>query len=70
MMIPLLHHGMVITGVPYSVGELGVTRTGGSPYGPSHVTGAGKAFLKLSRDEVAIARKAGERIARLALNLS
>ena len=70
MMIPLLHHGMVITGVPYSVGELGATRSGGSPYGPSHVTGEGKTFFKLSQDEVTIARKAGERIARLALKLS
>ena len=61
---------MLITGVPYSVRELELTRTGGSPYGPSHVTGEGKTFVELSQDEVEIARKAGERIARLALNLS
>ena len=70
MMIPLLHHGMLITGVPYSVRELEVTRTGGSPYGPSHVTGEDETFFELSQDEVQIARKAGKRIARLALNLS
>lgn len=39
MMIPLLHHGMVITGVPYTEPELTATSTGGTPYGPTHFAG-------------------------------
>lgn len=41
MMIPLLHHGMLIVGLPYSEPDLGTTETGGTPYGASHVAGAG-----------------------------
>ena len=37
MMLPLMHHGMLISGVPYSVKELNKTATGGTPYGPSHL---------------------------------
>ena len=40
MMIPLLHHGMVLTGLPYSEPELMSSRSGGTPYGASHVAGA------------------------------
>jgi NAD(P)H dehydrogenase (quinone) len=39
MMLPLLHHGMLIVGLPYSNPELNATRTGGTPYGPSHFAG-------------------------------
>ena len=39
MMLPLLHHGMLITGLPYSEPELAQTQDGGTPYGPSHVAG-------------------------------
>ena len=39
MMLPLLHHGMVIVGTPYTQVELNATRTGGTPYGPSHFAG-------------------------------
>ncbi len=40
MMIPLLHHGMMIVGLPYSEADLLQTQAGGTPYGPSHVAGA------------------------------
>ena len=40
MMLPLLHHGMVIVGLPYTEPELLVTNSGGTPYGPSHTAGA------------------------------
>ncbi|MDD5612631.1 MAG: NAD(P)H:quinone oxidoreductase, partial [Gallionella sp.] len=39
MMLPLLHHGMIIVGIPYSEPELASTQTGGTPYGASHVAG-------------------------------
>ena len=39
MMLPLLHHGMIIVGLPYSEPELGTTQSGGTPYGASHVAG-------------------------------
>lgn len=39
MMLPLLHHGMLIAGLPYTEAELATTREGGTPYGPSHVAG-------------------------------
>ena len=66
MMVPLLHHGMLITGVPYSVPELNSTRSGGSPYGPTHFGAAGAA---LSEHEEAVAQALGKRLAQLALKL-
>lgn len=69
MMLPLLHHGMVVTGLPYSLPELSTTQTGGTPYGASHLAG-GKANPVLSRDEEVLAQALGKRIAELALKLS
>lgn len=66
MMIPLLHHGMVITGVPYSVEALSTTSTGGSPYGATHL---GNSAGKLSRDEEVIAEALGARLGLLARKL-
>lgn len=66
MMIPLLHHGMVIAGVPYTVTELNSTTTGGSPYGPTHL---GTHGAELSRDEAIIAEAFGARLAGLARKL-
>ncbi|MEJ2094178.1 MAG: NAD(P)H:quinone oxidoreductase, partial [Gammaproteobacteria bacterium] len=40
MMLPLLHHGMILLGVPYQVPELATTTSGGTPYGPSHTAGS------------------------------
>ena len=68
MMIPLLHHGMLITGLPYSESELLTTTTGGTPYGPSHLAGA-KSDLPLSDDEKALCLALGKRLAHLASQL-
>ena len=68
MCLPLLHHGMLIVGVPYSSGELATTRTGGTPYGASHVTWTRQQDA-LSAEEIAIARVLGERVARAARRL-
>lgn len=66
MMLPLIHHGMILTGLPYSEEALNVTETGGTPYGASHVAGIGS-NNPLSRDETILAKHAGKRIAALAL---
>jgi NAD(P)H dehydrogenase (quinone) len=68
MMIPLLHHGMVITGIPYSEPNLSNTRTGGTPYGASHLA-SGDTPSKLDADEVALCQALGKRVASLALQL-
>ena len=66
MMIPLLHHGMLIVGVPYSVAALSSTRAGGTPYGASHVTPHGTA-VQLREEEKQIAQAHGARVAQVAL---
>ena len=68
MMIPLFHHGMVVLGLPFTEGALGRTRSGGTPYGASHVAGPDGAAL-LSEDEIELARAQGRRLAELALKL-
>lgn len=68
MMLPLLHHGMVLAGVPYSEPALMSTTGGGTPYGPSHAAGAA-GDTALTDDESAIARTLGRRLARLARQL-
>lgn len=65
MMLPLIHHGAIIVGVPYSVAELSSTQTGGTPYGPSHLAGP-NSDLPLSEDEKKICHAFGQRIAKLA----
>jgi len=68
MMIPLLHHGMIIAGIPYSEADLNTTRSGGTPYGASHVSGIdGNATL--SAEETRLALAAGRRLALLAARL-
>jgi len=68
MMLPLLHHGMLIVGLPYTNAELNATRTGGTPYGPSH-------FAALANDqpisdaERALCVAQGRRLAEIALKL-
>jgi NAD(P)H dehydrogenase (quinone) len=64
MQLPLLHHGMLIVGVPYTETALFETRTGGSPYGASHL--AAPWNTAVSADEAAIAEALGSRVARLA----
>jgi NAD(P)H dehydrogenase (quinone) len=68
MAIPLLHHGMLWVGIPYTQPEINGTRTGGGPYGASHAaTGWNTA---VSADEQALARALGERVARIARRLA
>jgi NAD(P)H dehydrogenase (quinone) len=69
MMIPLLHLGMVIVGLPYSLPELHTTRGGGSPYGASHVAGAA-GDLPVSDEEKKLAFALGRRLAETAARLS
>jgi len=65
MMLPLLHHGMLITGLPYAETELLTTTTGGTPYGPSHLAGR-DSNLPLSPEEERLCRALGRRLAELA----
>ena len=69
MMIPLLHHGMVISGIPYSETELLSTNTGGTPYGASHVAGSDSAN-PISDEEKKLCIAQGKRLAELSLKLS
>lgn len=69
MMLPLLHQGMVLLGVPYSEPALNHTTTGGTPYGVTHVAG-GANDRALSDDEIILAKNLGERLARAALKMS
>jgi NAD(P)H dehydrogenase (quinone) len=66
---PLMHHGMVIVGLPYTEAALSNTEAGGSPYGASHVAGA-DAQRAVSADEKTLAMLLGERVGNLALRLS
>jgi NAD(P)H dehydrogenase (quinone) len=63
MSFTLLHHGMLIAGVPYTVPELLSTKTGGTPYGASHVAGMG--LTPLSKEEKEICRMLGKRVAEI-----
>ena len=67
MLIPLLHHGMIISGIPYTEKELHATRTGGSPYGPTHFSGNKESGL--SDHEIKLCTSFGSRIANLAQKL-
>ena len=62
MMTPLLHHGMLIVGIPFTEVALNRTTTGGTPYGASHVSGA-DGENPLSEDERILARSLGRRVA-------
>jgi len=65
MLLPLLHHGMVIAGVPYSTAAVMTTQTGGTPYGASHVAGVDNQN-RVSDEEHTICLALGKRIAELA----
>ncbi len=65
MMVPLLHHGMVLVGVPYEEPALNETRSGGTPYGPSHWNGEGEP-QPISSEEIAVCRALGRRLAEIA----
>ena len=68
MQLPLLHHGCVIVGIPFTEPALSTTRTGGTPYGASHVAG-GDNDPQPSEEESVLARALGRRVAQLALRL-
>lgn len=68
MMLPLLHHGMLIVGTPYTQAELNATRTGGTPYGPSHFAGVAD-DQPVSDAERALCLAQGRRLAEIALRL-
>jgi NAD(P)H dehydrogenase (quinone) len=68
MMLPLLHHGMLICGVPPTETALRNTTGGGSPYGPGHVAGA-SGERPIDANEAALARALGQRLAELAKKL-
>ena len=65
MMLPMLHHGMIITGLPYSETELLSTQTGGTPYGASHLAGT-DSKLPLSEEEAHLCQALGKRLASIA----
>ena len=69
MMLPLLHHGMLIVGLPYTEAELLSTRSGGTPYGPSHLAGAA-ADQPVSEAERTLCVAQGRRLAEIALRLA
>jgi len=68
MMLPLLHHGMLIVGLPYTLPELNATRTGGTPYGASHFGGIAD-DQPVSDTERALCVAQGRRLAEIALKL-
>lgn len=68
MAMPLLHHGMLLVGIPYSEKAISTTRSGGTPYGASHVTW-GKDDATLTDDERDLARALGRRVAQIARKL-
>jgi len=69
MALPLLHHGMLLLGLPYTESALSATQTGGTPYGASHVAG-GKGENPISEHERDLARALGRRLADTARKLA
>jgi NAD(P)H dehydrogenase (quinone) len=69
MMLPLLHHGMVIVGVPYTEPDLNSTRSGGTPYGASHVSGSAN-DRGVTDEESRLAFALGKRLAGIAKRLA
>lgn len=68
-MLTFIHHGMIIVGMPYSLQELLTTKAGGTPYGPSHVSGH-PPTAPITNEEAVICRALGRRVAELAAKLS
>ena len=69
MMLPLLHHGMLIVGIPYSQAALNRTTSGGTPYGASHVAGP-NSDQPLTPDEKELCQALGKRLATVAKQLA
>ncbi len=68
MMLPLMHQGMIILGLPYTEPALNNTLSGGTPYGVTHVSGVANDH-PISQDEITLAKYLGERLGRVALKL-
>jgi NAD(P)H dehydrogenase (quinone) len=69
MTLPLMHHGMIILGIPYSEPSLAITQSGGTPYGASHVGGA-MDDQPITDDEKKLCLALGKRLAETALKLT
>jgi NAD(P)H dehydrogenase (quinone) len=69
MMLPLLHQGMLLVGLPYTEPALSTTERGGTPYGVTHVAGASGEHKALTQDEISLAQAEGTRLAKIALQL-
>ncbi|MDM4771195.1 NAD(P)H:quinone oxidoreductase [Solimonas sp. SE-A11] len=69
MALPLLHHGMLLVGLPYTEPALNTTQSGGTPYGASHHAGTGAQPRALSREEETLCQALGRRVAGVALKL-
>lgn len=69
MMLPLMHHGMLMVGLPYSEPALSATQSGGTPYGASHIGGA-MDDKKITEDEKKLCLALGKRLAETALKLA
>lgn len=69
MMLPLLHHGMLVMGLPYTQAELNATRSGGTPYGASHFAGIAD-DQPISEHERTLCVAQGKRLAEIALKLA
>jgi len=69
MMLPLMHHGMLLVSLPYTVPELLTTRSGGTPYGASHISGVNR-DLPISEDERKLCIAHGRHLAEIALKLA
>ncbi|MDX1606195.1 MAG: NAD(P)H:quinone oxidoreductase [Candidatus Competibacterales bacterium] len=70
MMLPLLHHGMLLLGLPYTETALNTTRSGGTPYGPSHHAGTEGTPRMLDEEEQQLARALGQRLAETVVRLT
>jgi NAD(P)H dehydrogenase (quinone) len=70
MALPLLHHGMLLLGLPFTERSLNKTRTGGTPYGATHVAGMAAQPATLSEDEIVLAQALGKRVADVAATLA
>ncbi|MBS0358371.1 MAG: NAD(P)H:quinone oxidoreductase [Proteobacteria bacterium] len=68
MMLPLLHHGMIMVGIPYTEVDLVTTETGGTPYGPTHVSGL-ENKNPVSQSEKNLCKALGKRVAEIAMKL-
>lgn len=68
MMLPLIHHGMILVGSPYSESDLFTTQSGGTPYGPSHFAGMNN-DNPISKEEKRLCAHFGKRLAEITLKL-